>query len=239
MSPAKKPRFYVVWKGRQPGVFNNWNDCAYSVNGFPGAKYKSFATHQEAVAAFNDFPDRYLAKPQTNLDLKPLSDSDRSDAEPKHSNGQKRSSIGKTASTTPSTAAPLLNSIAVDAACSGNPGVMEYQGVETATGEKLFHKGPFENGTNNVGEFLALVHALAYLKQNNDDRMVYSDSRIAIGWVKKKSCRTTLKPGPGTSRLFELIRRAESWLKSNQYTTEIRKWDTANWGEIPADFGRK
>lgn len=239
MSPAKKPRFYVVWKGRQPGVFNNWGDCAYSVNGFPGAQYKSFATRQEAVAAFSDVPDLHIAKPRATSDQKQTARLGRSDANPKTADGKKRSSARNATSTSTALNAPILNSIAVDAACSGNPGLMEYQGVETATGEKLFHKGPFENGTNNVGEFLALVHALAYLKQNDDDRMVYSDSQIAIGWVKKKSCRTTLKPGPPTNRLFELIRRAESWLKSNPYTTEIRKWDTTNWGEIPADFGRK
>ncbi|HZH70035.1 MAG TPA: RNase H family protein, partial [Flavobacteriaceae bacterium] len=127
----------------------------------------------------------------------------------------------------------------VDAASSGNPGIMEYRGVDTQTGQELFHQGPFEQGTNNVGEFLALVHGLAYLKKINSDRLIYSDSRIAMGWVKAKTCRTKLKQTYKNRKIFELIIRAEHWLKSNTYTTKIVKWETKAWGEIPADFGRK
>ncbi|MGB0789138.1 MAG: ribonuclease H, partial [Marinirhabdus sp.] len=39
--------------------------------------------------------------------------------------------------------------------------------------------------------------------------------------------------------LFELIARAEKWLRTNTYTTKVVKWETRAWGEIPADFGRK
>ena len=59
---------------------------------------------------------------------------------------------------------PDYNSISVDAASSGNPGIMEYQGVDTKTKKLLFNHGPFKQGTNNIGEFLALVHGLAELK---------------------------------------------------------------------------
>ncbi|HBB48571.1 MAG TPA: ribonuclease H [Flavobacteriaceae bacterium] len=134
---------------------------------------------------------------------------------------------------------PNLYSIAVDAASSGNPGRMEYQGVDTQTGKLLFHQGPFAQGTNNVGEFLALVHGLAYLKKEGSDRAIYSDSRIAIGWVRKKKCGTKLAPHSSNKILFELIVRAETWLRSNTYSTSILKWETKVWGEIPADFGRK
>ena len=54
------------------------------------------------------------------------------------------------------------NAWAVDAACSGNPGPMEYQAIDLATGAQVFHFGPM-HGTNNIGEFLAIVHALALL----------------------------------------------------------------------------
>ena len=135
--------------------------------------------------------------------------------------------------------APNLYSIAVDAASSGNPGRMEYQGVDTQTGKLLFHQGPFAQGTNNIGEFLALVHGLAYLKKEGSYRLLYTDSRIAIGWVRKKKCGTKLVPHSSNKILFELISRAESWLKTNTYSTSILKWETKAWGEIPADFGRK
>ncbi|NGZ90581.1 ribonuclease H1 domain-containing protein [Psychroflexus maritimus] len=132
-----------------------------------------------------------------------------------------------------------LKSIAVDAACSGNPGLMEYQGVVTKDKRLLFKKGPFADGTNNIGEFLALVHALAFLKEKKSDLPIYSDSKIAMAWVKNKKCKSKLKPTENNKILFELIQRAELWLKKNTYKNPILKWETKNWGEIPADFGRK
>jgi ribonuclease HI len=117
---------------------------------------------------------------------------------------------------------------------------MEYQGVDTQTRENLFHMGPYPDGTNNIGEFLALVHALAYLQQNNlPTKIIYSDSKIAIGWVKKKKCGTKLAPTRNNGKLFEYIDRAERWLMNNRYNNPILKWETEVWGEIPADFGRK
>ena len=127
---------------------------------------------------------------------------------------------------------------AVDAACSGNPGPMEYRGVDLNTGRQIFHFGPM-HGTNNIGEFLALVHGLALLKQKGSDLPIYSDSRNAISWVKKKQCKTLLTETAANKPIFDLIQRAEHWLQNNSYTTQILKWETSVWGEIPADFGRK
>jgi len=116
---------------------------------------------------------------------------------------------------------------------------MEYQGVDTKSGKVLFRQGPFPEGTNNIGEFLAIVHGLAYLKKRNSNRLIYSDSRTAMSWVRKRKCNTKLQENEGNHSLFELIQRAETWLKSNSYNTPIVKWETKAWGEIPADFGRK
>lgn len=133
----------------------------------------------------------------------------------------------------------MKESVAVDAACSGNPGKMEYRGVYVATGEEIFHFGPLEGGTNNIGEFLGIVHALALLKQQNSPIPVYSDSNNAIKWVKNKKCNTKLKPTNENKYLFEVISRAEKWLAENDYSNPVIKWETDKWGEIPADFGRK
>lgn len=135
---------------------------------------------------------------------------------------------------------PAINdAIAVDAACSGNPGPMEYRGVYLKTGKEIFHFGPV-HGTNNIGEFLALVHGLALLKQKGlHDMPIYSDSVNAQIWVSKKKCKTTLARTPETEKLYELIARAEAWLRNNTYRNRIIKWPTDEWGEIPADFGRK
>lgn len=135
--------------------------------------------------------------------------------------------------------APNLLSIAVDAACSGNPGKMEYRGVFADTGTELFHQGVFDDATNNIGEFLAIVHGLAYLKKHNLNYPLYSDSANAIAWVKAGRCRTKLSLTKKNEKVFELIARAENWLAQNKFSTQILKWETALWGEIPADFGRK
>ncbi len=214
---AKSKKFYVVWQGVTPGVYTTWAECKAQVNGQPNAKYKSFESKEVAAEAYQNGPDEYL-KPQPSL---------RDNFE--RMMKEKPTSVGK----------PIENSLAVDAACSGNPGLMEYRGVYTANGQQIFHQGPFKKGTNNIGEFLALVHGLALLKQNGWDMPIYSDSRNAISWVKKKKCKTLLERVPENEILFQLIERAEKWLKENSYATPIYKWETSEWGEIPADFGRK
>lgn len=210
---AKKPKFYVVWKGKHPGIFDSWDDCKAQITGVKGAQYKSFYSFEEAKKAFNGNYLEYKGSKKGKPSLTP----------------EEILKIGE----------PNMHSIAVDAASSGNPGIMEYQGVDTKTKKRLFKQGPFNQGTNNIGEFLALVHGLAFLKQQKSDRIIYSDSRIAIGWVRKKKCGTKLKPNAKNKTVFKLIARAEAWLENNLYDTPIVKWETKAWGEIPADFGRK
>jgi len=134
---------------------------------------------------------------------------------------------------------PEFNSISVDAASSGNPGIMEYQGVDTNTKKILFKMGPFNNATNNIGEFLALVHGISILEKQSNKKIIYSDSITAMSWVRKKFCNTKLKRNKENEEVFVLVERAITWLKENNYSVVIKKWDTKNWGEIPADFGRK
>ena len=117
---------------------------------------------------------------------------------------------------------------------------MEYRGVLTHNKQQIFIKGPFKKGTNNIGEFLALVHGIALLKsKNKEDIPIYSDSKIAMNWVKQKKCKTNMHFDASNRDLLDLIKRAEKWLKENTYKNPILKWETKAWGEIPADFGRK
>ena len=131
-----------------------------------------------------------------------------------------------------------FNAIAVDAGCSGNPGPMEYQGVYLGNEQRLFHFGPIQ-GTNNIGEFLAIVHALALIKQNNWNMKVYSDSVSGMAWVRNRKAKTTLVRNEQTAQALDLVARAEKWLRQIPLHAEVRKWNTEEWGEIPADFGRK
>ena len=134
---------------------------------------------------------------------------------------------------------PTLPALAVDAACSGNPGVLEFRGVVADTGTEVFRRGPFMQGTNNIGEFLALVLGLAYLKKYNLPWILYTDSVTALAWVREKKCKSKLEWNAQNQELFFMVRKAEEWLRTHAWTTEIRKWETTLWGEIPADFGRK
>ena len=207
---AKKNKYYVVWRGRLTGIFDSWDECRKQTEGYEGAQYKGYPTLELAEAAH---------KLNYWQAIKKLTDN--------------RLQI------TDNKSQIVLPSLSVDAACSGNPGVMEYRGVDTATGREIIRMGPFEHATNNVGEFLALVHGLALLKQYNRTMPIYSDSVNAIAWVKAKKCRTKLARTEKNIPVFDLIARAEYWLETNHFTTQIIKWDTPNWGEIPADFGRK
>lgn len=211
---AKKNKYYVVWEGNTPGVYDNWTDCQLQIKGYPGAKYKAFPTREEAVAAFRgNFQEHISAGSPGRAKPRPaVSEEARKDI--------------------------VWDSLSVDAACSGNPGVMEYQGVDTRTKAQVFHK-KFSLGTNNIGEFLAIVHALALFKQQGKDTPIYTDSKTAMSWVRRKKANTQLKRTAQTRLIWELIGRAETWLKNNTWDNPILKWDTERWGEIPADFGRK
>jgi len=211
---SKKKKFYTVWKGHNTGVFESWDDCKSQIKDFQGAQYKAFSTFEAAKIAYKGNYKDYIGKTKTfKSDL----------------SAEELKKIGQ----------PNHNSIAVDAASSGNPGKMEYRGVDTKSKKQLFIQGPFEEGTNNIGEFLAIVHGLAFLKQRNSDRIIYTDSRTAISWVKKKICNTKLERTDKNKPLFELVDRAVKWLNTNNFNTTIVKWETKAWGEIPADFGRK
>ncbi|HEX8991539.1 MAG TPA: ribonuclease H family protein [Anaerolineales bacterium] len=203
-----KQKFYVVWKGRRTGIFNSWAACEASIKGFAGAQYKAFESRDEAERAFLAGYEKHKGKAASSQRWLFAAEK------------------------------PILPSIAVDAACSGSPGPLEFQGVETGTGKQIFKQGPFAEGTNNVGEFLAIVDAMKWLDAKQHTWPVYSDSASAIAWVKARKCNTRLERLPSNKQLFEMIAEAEKWLR---FLTrrKVLKWDTRAWGEIPADFGRK
>ena len=212
-----KSKFYVVWKGRNPGVYDHWEACKKEIEDFAGALYKGFPDKAGAEAAF--------AQGFTGFEKK-------KEATPKIDVSQAKEQ-------------PVSPAIAVDAACSGNPGKMEYQGVfvdfgtQPATTVPLFKSPVFDNGTNNIGEFLAIVHALAWQQQKKVSYPIYSDSVNAQLWIRQKRCKTKLQRNEKNDYLFQLVERAEKWLNENAIEVPILKWKTEIWGEIPADYGRK
>jgi ribonuclease HI len=209
----KKQMYYVVWNGHEPGIYTKWSEAQKQIVGFKGSIYKTFGSKKLAEKAFSESPNDYQGDYKKTKDL----------------SEDELTKIGE----------PIELTLCVDAACNG-VGDFEYRGVWNFSREEVFKVGPYKNGSNNIGEFLALVHALAFLNSHKDSKMkelpIYSDSRIAMGWVKSKTCRTKQNPN---SEVNNLIKRAENWLKSNTFKNPILKWETKVWGEIPADFGRK
>ena len=207
----------MVWQGTEPGVCDSWAECEARVKGYPGARYKSYNTQEDAIRAFREGYDNEARDVLRAIACGPE----------RHVNYEAFPEI-------------VQDSIAVDGACSGNPGDMEYRGVDVMTGAELFHQGPFADATNNVGEYLALVHALAFFHNTgNSHTAIYSDSRTAMAWVRDRMCKTKLVRTPRNEHLFAIIARADAWLASHTYPNRIIKWKTEEWGEIPADFGRK
>ncbi len=207
-----KAKFYVVWSGKVPGVYTDWGSCEAQIKGFPDAKYKSFSTLNEAEKAFKENYKKHIY------------------ARAQESNTSKsNSTVGQ----------PILDSISVDGSWITTTGFIEYQGVKTGTKELLFRVGPYPDGTNNIAEFLAIVHALAYCKQHHLQVPIYSDSVTAMSWVKRKAMKTNVERTENNVKLFEIMERAQQWLANNTYSNPILKWETEFWGENPADFGRK
>lgn len=213
MNKSSKKKFYTVWAGRIPGVYRSWEECQDQVNGFENAVYKAFPSEEEAEDAFKHASKDYIGvnQRQTNLNTSELL------------------SIGK----------PIENSICVDGAWNTVTNVTEYQGVIYPQNSKLFHAGPFSAGTNNIAEFLAIVHALTICQNNPSFKVIYSDSKTAISWIKNRKAATKIAHTDANNQIIAILRRAEEWLIKNTYQVPVLKWETAAWGENPADFGRK
>lgn len=209
-------KFYVVWEGLSPGIYDTWEECENQVKGFAGARFKAFPDIESATAAF-----RGSYEDQATLLIAMAA----------------RQAASSNLADFPEIKADAW---AVDGACSGVPGPMEYRCVEVATGREIFRVGPIAGGTNNIAEYLALVHAMALLdRQGDHSRPIYSDSRTALSWLRNRHSKTTLEPTPGNAKVFELLDRANRWVASHRLLNPVIKWETENWGEIPADFGRK
>ncbi|MBK6611999.1 MAG: ribonuclease H family protein [Sphingobacteriales bacterium] len=223
-----KPKYkcYVVWEGQKPGIYNSWDDCQKAIFGYPGAKFKGFYSWQEGEIAFAQGPETYYGKEKTTGKGTELSIFETE--EPK--------------SAVVGTKLPILDSITVDAACSGYPGPVEYKGVHTRTKQVIFHQGPFAYGNVNLGEFLAIVHALAYCEKNGFTYPIYSDSLTARSWVKKGIIKSQHPRVQQNKPLWDMVDRALLWLQkytAKHFEGRVLKWETTLWGENPADFGRK
>lgn len=209
-------KYYVVWEGAATGVFDSWEECQLQIKGYPNARFKSFPNREAAVAAYRGRPEDHIGL------LKAIAEH-----RTQHINYEAIPEI-------------RLDALAVDAACSRNPGPVEYRGVWVSSGVELFRVGPLQGGTNNIGEFLALIHALALFASHGYGQIpIYSDSRTARSWLRNRQVKTNLAATPENAGIRAILARAITWMNTHSVTNPILTWDTQAWGEIPADFGRK
>ena len=248
-------KYYVVWKGYAPGVYDSWEEAELQVSGFPDAQYRSYKSQEDAVQAFRDGFDKNGLIQEVKKQVAQLNKEGHKivwNPEKSNSSENKPTDKNKTSDKNnpekPQQPKPkdvvkvpafIRRALAVDGACEGNPGLGEYRGVYIETGEQVFHFGPVKGATNNIMEYLAIVHALAFLEKQNIVIPIYSDSVSAISWVRKGKANTTILPDETNQEVMTLIDRANLWLKTHSFRVNIIKWDTKAWGEIPADFGRK
>lgn len=212
----KRSKFYTVFRGFVPGVYETWEECQASTKGFSGASFASFKTRAEAEHALSVGDLKKWREMEETLKKDRWMHSD----------------VLKDG--------PCL---VVDAACSGFPGPVEFRGVLLPSSAEAFRCGPFRNGSNNIGEFLAIVTGMRWLNERSLAIPIYSDSKCAIGWVTHRGvCNTSMDKADQSAEIRSELARAESWLRgpfAHKYIKLLRKWDTEELGEIPADFDRK
>ncbi len=175
-------KFYVVWAGRKAGIYTDWASCKSQVDGFPGARYKSFPGRAEAEAAFNTGPGAKSTTTSKEL------------AGKKPSNRQ----TVKTYNTEEITGLKFDTFIYTDGGCEPNPG-------EAGSGMAVYRDGKISElwyglynpkGTNNTAELHALFQALVFAEEElakNRTAVILCDSKYSIqcisqwaaGWKKK------------------------------------------------------
>lgn len=217
-------KYYVVFRGHNPGVYDNWDEVKEQTQGFPGAVFKGYGTSEEATEAYRNFSGT-----EDRAELFRLI------------SGTASRSGSSSPSLTSLSDNPEIDSDAwaVDASCLGNPGKMEYRCVDLKTGKVVFQMGPFDDATNNIGEYLALVHAMALMAKKGEWHNIYSDSKTAMSWWRNRRIKTRLQQTERNSKIFELLARASVWVNTHHFPGRVMKWQTERWGEIPADYGRK
>ena len=249
-------KYYVVWKGYAPGIYDSWEEAEVQISGYPDASYRSFKTIEAATEAYREGFDKEGLIKEIQNEMKRMQQEgtpiEWKEGQPTATSATPKAQVPAKNQTTGAAQTPtsrrtivqqvppyIVDAIAVDAACSGNPGPMEYRGVLIRTGQELFRVGPIAGGTNNIGEFLAIVHGMAMQEKQGTNLPLYSDSVNAQKWIREGVCKTKLEETDANTKVFDLIHRAEVWLRTHAYRNIIYKWETKQWGEIPADFGRK
>jgi ribonuclease HI len=165
-------KYYVVLEGRETGIFTDWDSCNKQVYKYPGAKFKSFKTREEAEFAFNN---ELADSSKTNTtEFKP------ENKPPKHSL--------ETLANEQVQDVEVDIKVFTDGACDPNPG-------QAGSGIAIYREDQISElryglynpcGTNNTAELNALHQALIISKSELDSGAsvaVFCDSKYAIQCV--------------------------------------------------------
>lgn len=113
---------------------------------------------------------------------------------------------------------------------------MAYKGFNESTNKWIFKVKYKGYCTQNVADFMAIVHALHYCKINNIDLPIYNDNLVAIKWVKDKKVNSLLIKTKENHELFQSFENALVILKQNDFLNPILFWKKKELGNIKNPF---
>lgn len=201
-----KNQFYVVVKGRKPGIYRTWygeDGAEIQIRGFSGAVYKGFPTEAEARRWFEEHLEqrsqessadsKTKGKVQQTIILLEKEDSHKKESkETSNPPGDKHKE------------AQVV--IYTDGACINNPGNGGYGVVILRDGKRFEYSGGFSQTTNNRMELMACIVGLEHVPSGSSVRL-YSDSQYVVNGIQK-----------GWAERW----RARGWLKSDGKPAENR-----------------
>jgi ribonuclease HI len=190
-------KYYVVWAGRKPGIYTDWESCKRQVDQFPGARYKGFVSRAEAEAAFSGTPSRTPAAEQGGAAVPAAARSSASGTVKKLGSSVSAKTL-RTWTAAEIAALPIQVKIFTDGGCEPNPG-MSGSGLALYRGgalAELWYGLHSPRGTNNTAELNAFHQALRIASKEIQDGQtvaIFCDSKYAIqavtqwaeGWKKK------------------------------------------------------
>jgi len=212
-------KYYVVRNGKKKWIFDSWDETKVIVEWFQNAKYKSFDDYDIAKKSFDMWYDVFF--------------------------GQRDKKVKKDKKEIIKNKKILTPSICVDASCMGNPGNLQYQIVDTGNLCNIYKSPIFEHWTQNIWEYMAIVHWMMILSENDfykKYKIIYSDSNTAISWIVNKKPKTSLIRDIYNIKLKNQFEKTNKWLLENTEkikNIQVIKRETKYRWEILADFGRK
>ncbi len=222
-----KKKFYAIASGRKPGIYTSWPDAQAQVKGFPKARFKGFATREEA--------ENWLRNPSTSPS-----------GQKKIHHPQKEETCRK-----------AEIEIYTDGGALGNPGPGGYGIVIIHSDRKKEICGGYRLTTNNRMELMGCIVALQELKQKDAPITLYSDSSYVVnginkGWAKnwRKNgwIKSDKKPAMNQDLWAELLTLTEDldiifrWVKGHAGNPNNERCDqlavaSANKRNLPVDAG--